>query len=322
MTHCMQFRHRLIPYLYTMSVRATREGRSLVEPMYHEHPSHPEAYRNKNQYFFGSQLLVSPITTQKARSTNMGFTQTWLPAGRYVDIFTGTVYDGDRVIGMHRPTEGIPVLALEGSIVPLDKPTGKAKNGAPLPEAIEIILVVGRDGQFELLEDDGEAETLEKAVLASTPITFTQATGKLTIGPTTNPLVKHRSWSVQLPGFDFRSREHSTLEAQLDGHSMQTTVDTDPHTGHATVRLVEPLQSDNACIINLGPAPKLRSNDTKGRIRRILEQAQLKHDTKLALWSIIEERSSRTVLLSRLRAVEGVDEEMMDAILEFLLAQE
>lgn len=300
-----------------MSIRATREGRSLVEPMYYDHPSSPDAYRNKNQYLFGSQLLVSPITTKKAESTNMGSTQTWLPAGRYVDIFTGTVYDGDRVIGMHRPMEGVPVLALEGSILPLDRPDeGEVKNGAPLPEAIEIILVVGKDGHFELLEDDGGWETLEKAVLASTPITFTQETGEIKIGPTSNPLVKHRKWSVQLPGIDQDS-------CQLDsGGSVQTSISTDQITGHVTIAITESVQSDKGIIIKLGSEPRLRQNDIKGEIKHILEQAQIKHDTKWALWNVMEERLRPKVLMSRLRAVEGVDEELMDAMMEFLLAQE
>ena len=306
-----------------MSIRATREGRSLVEPMYYDHPSSPDAYRNKNQYLFGSQLLVSPITTKKARSTNMGSTQTWLPAGRYVDVFTGTVYDGDRVIGMHRPTEGVPVLAQEGSILPLDKPDeGQVKNGAPLPEAIEVILVVGKDGHFELLEDNGEAETLEKAVLASTPITFTQATGEIKIGPTSNPLVKHRKWSVQLPGLDHRSGRLERLTAQLDGKAVETSIGTDPMTGHATISLDEPVQSEKAFTIKLGSDPQLRQNDTKGEIRHILEQAQIKHDTKWAVWKVLEEKLSPKVLMSRLRAIEGVDEELMDAMMEFLLAQD
>lgn len=320
MTHCLRFRHRLIPYLYTMSVRAAKEGRSLVEPMYYDHPSSPDAYKNKNQYLFGSELLVSPITTQKTRPTNMGSTETWLPKGRFVDIFTGTVYDGDRIISMHRPTDGVPVLAAEGAILPLDNPPkGEFKNGTPLPEAIELVVVVGKDGHFELLEDDGSAEVLEHAVLARTSISYNQATGEIKIGPTENPLVKSRKWSIQLPGFDPSSPAAS---ASSEGRTVSVDFSRDPENGHLCIVLDNPLAADKGMTIKLGKAnPQLRKNDTKARIREVLERAQMQHDTKWALWNAVEEDLSPKVLISRLRAID-VEEEVMDAMMEFLLAQE
>lgn len=319
MTHSLQFRHRLIPYLYTMSVRAAREGRSLVEPMYYDHPSSPDAYRNKNQYLFGSELLISPITTKKAYSTNMGSTETWLPEGEFVDIFTGVVYDGNRIISMHRPTEGVPVLAAPGAILPLDKPVkGEVKNGAPLPEAIELVIVVGKDGHFELLEDDGTAEGLDKAVLAQTPISFTQATGEIKIGPTQNPLVTQRRWSIQLPGFD----PAGPASVYSEGRTIPIEFNNDPENGHAVIVLDNPLAGDKGVTIKLGTSnPQLRRNETKTRIRQVLERAQIQHDTKWALWNVIEEDLTPKVMLSRLRAIE-VEDEVMDAMMEFLLAQE
>ena len=53
----------MIPYLYTMNYRSYAENMPLIEPMYYEYPENAEAYEVKNQYFFGSQLMVAPVTT-------------------------------------------------------------------------------------------------------------------------------------------------------------------------------------------------------------------------------------------------------------------
>ena len=62
MTRSLRLRHRLLPYLHTMNHRAAREGAPLVQPMYWSHPASAEAYEVPNQFMFGSELLVAPIT--------------------------------------------------------------------------------------------------------------------------------------------------------------------------------------------------------------------------------------------------------------------
>ena len=63
MTEHLRLRHRLVPYLHTMNHRAASEGRPLVEPLYHRWPSADEAYDQPNQFLFGSELVVAPLTT-------------------------------------------------------------------------------------------------------------------------------------------------------------------------------------------------------------------------------------------------------------------
>ncbi|KAH6692821.1 glycosyl hydrolases family 31-domain-containing protein [Leptodontidium sp. MPI-SDFR-AT-0119] len=47
----LRFRHRLIPYLQSMNVRAS-EGEPLVQLLYWQYPKKDEAYSYKNQYYF------------------------------------------------------------------------------------------------------------------------------------------------------------------------------------------------------------------------------------------------------------------------------
>ncbi len=149
----LRLRHRLIPYIYTMNYRCHSEGRALIEPMYYEYPSDENAYKCNNQYFFGSELIVAPVTSKRDIHTNNASVDVWLPEGRFTDIFTNRTYTGGKFIKMFRGLASIPVLAKEGSIIPLD--TNGIDNDISLPTEMEILVFNGNNS-FDLYEDDGE----------------------------------------------------------------------------------------------------------------------------------------------------------------------
>ncbi|KAJ4289315.1 hypothetical protein N0V88_007066 [Collariella sp. IMI 366227] len=213
-------RHRLIPFLYTMNIRAAYESEPLIQPMYWNH-SDDAAYTVPTQYYFGPDLIVAPITSPDSTTTLLGSVRAWLPRGRFVDLFAPTplIYDGDRYIHLHRALSHIPVLAREGTIVPLDT-TPKLANGSPRPTEITILLVVGQDAQFELVEEperecdcpDG-SDTTPLSAFVRTPITWSQAQGLLTIGPEWNGSGKWRQWNVKLVGHS----KAEEVQARLPG---------------------------------------------------------------------------------------------------------
>ena len=71
MGEALRQRHRMIPYLYTMNYRAYKDGLPLVLPMYYEYPNTNEAYQVKNQFLFGTEMLVAPITSKKIPGLNV-----------------------------------------------------------------------------------------------------------------------------------------------------------------------------------------------------------------------------------------------------------
>ncbi len=115
----LRLRHRLVPYLYTMNHRAWAEDTPLVLPVYYRYPKDWAAYRQKNEYFFGSELLVMPITSPAVPGINRARETVWLPEGTWIDFFTGVIYEGGRTIRMYRGIESMPVLAKAGAIVPM-----------------------------------------------------------------------------------------------------------------------------------------------------------------------------------------------------------
>ena len=166
----LRLRHRLVPYIATMGLRAHEDGAPLVSPMYYDHASERAAYGVPNQFMFGTELLVAPITEPADPGTRMGAVEAWLPEGEWIDVFTGLRYRGGRTIALHRDLDSIPVLARPGTILPLaaDGP------GTDLPDRVELHVFAGGDGEFTLAEDRDDGRWART--------TFTYEGGELTIG--------------------------------------------------------------------------------------------------------------------------------------------
>lgn len=170
-------RHTYIPYLYSMNYRTHKEGIALCEPMYYEYPEEKDAYEVKNQFFFGSELIVAPITTQLNKKTNLACVDVWLPEGRWTDIYTGAIYNGGQRIKMYRGIESIPVLAKEGAIIPLS--ANDRSNDSSNPKEMNIRIFRGNNS-FRLYEDDGETNAYKDGNCAITTYEIAESNNNVT----------------------------------------------------------------------------------------------------------------------------------------------
>lgn len=194
MTEHLRMRHRLLPYLHAMNRRAHLEGRSLVEPTYFVDHS-PAAYEHLDQYFFGSELLVAPITRPAARDTARASADVHLPAGRWIDISTGLAYRGGRTLRMHRDLSSIPVLLRAGGILPLAADCADPWEQGRSP-GLEVLVAAGRSGSFALWEEP------EDGTWTCTEFTLDVESGTLRIAGDGAGFGQDRSLAVRLLGFD------------------------------------------------------------------------------------------------------------------------
>lgn len=148
----LRLRHAMIPYLYSAMCENVEKGLALIEPMYYEYPAEEAAYQCSNQYLFGRQLLVAPIT-EKSCEYHMSSANVWLPEGKWTDIFTGNVYEGGKWHQMTRFMDSLPVLAKEGGFLVLDKAVNG--NQVTLPSRLQVLCFNG-NGEYTLYEDLGE----------------------------------------------------------------------------------------------------------------------------------------------------------------------
>jgi alpha-glucosidase (family GH31 glycosyl hydrolase) len=357
MEETLRLRHRLVPYLYTMNARSAAYDEPLIQPMYWEYPEAKEAYEYRKQYFYGSQLLVCPITHPRDAETHLGAMNMWLPAGRWIDIFAGLIYDGDRELSVHRPLSQTPALAQEGAIIPFDG-TNPIPNGAPNPKTIELVIIVGKDGHFELIEDDGTGSRVDEMDFAiiekdddgeddgkqpgpghenavrfvTTNITFNQAEGIVTIGaatPSSKAIPEVRSWIIRL--VSHTSTTASSVTATSGGNAVDASVSilTEPpafrtlplHTAQSTLIHIPSVPTSSTLSIVLGqPNPQLDVLDATKRAFDILYDSKGGYDFRQDVWWTINDSGIPVKERCRRLREKGIREEILNALLEGLEA--
>ena len=148
----MQLRQRLIPYIYTASYNYHTQGIPLVRPLYYDYPFVIDDDNFKNQYYFGPNLLVCPILTEKDGLINRTIHKFYIPKGVWYDFTTGKKYPGDKEYISFIREEDYPVFVKAGTIIPMSMDTTNNMNN---PEKIEVQVFPGANGNFTLYEDDG-----------------------------------------------------------------------------------------------------------------------------------------------------------------------
>ncbi|WP_217369399.1 TIM-barrel domain-containing protein [Nonomuraea antri] len=108
-------RMNLIPYLYTEAKASSATGVPMMRAMSFAFPGDAAAAPHDQQYLFGSQLLVAPITAQGATTKNV-----YLPAGEWYDLWNGGRATGPATKSYHSGLDSIPVYAKPGAIIPLN----------------------------------------------------------------------------------------------------------------------------------------------------------------------------------------------------------
>ena len=317
----LRFRHRMIPYLYTRNVVASTKDEPLVQPLYWSFPERDEAYNHPNQYFFGFELMVAPITKPRDKRTNLACVKTWLPPlHRHVDIFTGTIYDGDRELNIYRTLDDYPVFAHEGSIVPLDGSL-VPPNGGLNPQAFEVLVVIGRNGSCSVLEDpvDDSPETKKVAPESDergSLIQYNQKDGKLTAS------VTGRGWTFRFLSITTAPEALRVLVDGKEAKNAEVSNTCYPDVASMVVKVPEPGSPDAKyeIVIELGPDPQLSILDHKARIRDIIRDYQTEFVTKDKIWSVVDETElPLNSKIGKLLAL-GLEESFMGPVAELMLA--
>ncbi|PZF82991.1 glycoside hydrolase family 31 protein [Jiangella anatolica] len=115
----LHLRERLRPYIHEQMRVAAETGLPPMRPLFVDHPGDPRAWEIEDEFQFGPDILVAPVTSPGARSREV-----YLPAGTsWVDAAIGVVVEGGTTVTAAAPLERIPVFTREGSDVPL-RPEG------------------------------------------------------------------------------------------------------------------------------------------------------------------------------------------------------
>ncbi len=273
----LRLRHGLVPYLYTMNRRAHAEDLPLIQPMYYMEPEQDEAYIVPNEYYFGSELLVSPITEPQDTVARAAKATTWLPAGLWADFFDGTVYHGGKMVNLWRGIENIPVLMKAGAIVPM-KNMDIFDNSVDNPENMEIKIFPAENGNFTLWEDAGDTAEDAEENWAHTQLTFSSgAKAQFTIGNAEGNLCvlpENRTWKLV-----FIAVEKTAVEAVADGQPVDVKVSYCENISSLIVEIPKTSIEKEICItfpqgLSIA-APKIEE-----RCYKALNKAQIEYNVK------------------------------------------
>ena len=102
----------LFPYRYAVAQQAARTGMPLLRALVLDYQDDPHVLPIKDEYLFGPDLLVAPILDENTSRP------VYLPAGEWLNLFTGEPVTGPRTILAQAPANAIPVYARRGTILP------------------------------------------------------------------------------------------------------------------------------------------------------------------------------------------------------------
>ncbi len=291
MRESLKLRHQLFPYLYTMNYRMHTECKPLVMPMYYSHPDCQCAYEVNNQYWFGDQMIVAPITEKTNDGSQMGHVKAWLPKGIWTDFFTGRVYNGlnGRMLDLYRNDYSIPVLCKAGAIVPMQAHV-EHDNRLGGAEKMEILVFPGADNTFTLYEDAGEGNEYRSGASVTTTMHVTYADEKVlfTIAPAQGDcalIPSVRQYAVCLRGF---AKPQSVT---VNGENADFTFDPSTH----TIRVEKEMpitQTLTVCVV--GDDLRNRNTDVPEQIVEILMRSNTSMAFKHELHKKILESALKT----------------------------
>ena len=121
----------------------------ICAPLYYRWSS-PLAREVRNEYLFGSELIVAPITSKAARD-GLARTTVWLPKGTWTDIFTGETFAGERLVTVKTPLDRLPVFAQEGAILPM---LAEREGNSQEFDALEVRVFKGA-GSYTMYDETG-----------------------------------------------------------------------------------------------------------------------------------------------------------------------
>ena len=106
-TSCLKERERLQPYIRKCAERVSTEGYTMMRPLVFDFANDPEALKQKYEYMFGPELLISPVT-----EAGVSEWQTYLPKneGGWRDYRTGQHYEGGQTVTTKVDKAHIPVF--------------------------------------------------------------------------------------------------------------------------------------------------------------------------------------------------------------------
>ncbi|MCE9052819.1 DUF5110 domain-containing protein [Bacteroides ovatus] len=221
-------RYSLLPYIYSTSWEVSNRQSSFMRALMMDFVDDRKVWDINDEYMFGKSLLVAPIAHAQytpeavvkvseeegwnrdgAKKTKtdvaVDFMETkstniYLPAGTlWYDFWTDEKHEGGKEITKETTLDVIPLYVKAGSIIPVG-PQVQYATEKPW-DHLELKVYAGANGNFILYEDEFDNYNYEKGAYTEIPISWNNASRKLTIGARKGAyegMLKNRKFTVTL----------------------------------------------------------------------------------------------------------------------------
>jgi len=175
MREMLGLRYRLLPYIYSAAWQVTK-GALIMRPLVMDFANDQDALKQTYEYLFGHDILVAPVTKPDVKVQDV-----YLPKGiDWYNFWTGERFQGGKTVHTPAPRSIIPLYVKAGAIIPMGKfmqYTSELKA-----DTIEIRIYKGRNGHFNLYEDEGNGYNYEKGKYSIISFDWDESRQTLTIG--------------------------------------------------------------------------------------------------------------------------------------------
>ena len=225
----IDFRYRIIPYLYSTASQVTNNNFSYMRPLFSDFAADKKVWDMTDEFMFGRSILACPIveaqytqekivkedamtgwdrkevTAESGQQTvdwNATKTATkYLPKGaNWYDFWTGKLYKGGQNVVLTTRFDQVPMFVRAGSIVPLG-PVMQYVGEKPW-DNLEIRIYPGADAEFSLYEDEGDNYNYEQGYYSNIIFTWTDRTRTLHISARQGGykgMILERRFTLMLP---------------------------------------------------------------------------------------------------------------------------
>ena len=144
----LELRYRLMPYLYSAVNECCRMGLPIMRALWFHYPEDPLAVTRGDEYLWGRDILVAPVTEKGASSRKI-----YLPSAVWYDFWTESKVSGGGEIMREVDLSLLPLYVRAGAIIPMEPVRQYTNEPVNAPSTIQIY--PGADGSFLWYEDDG-----------------------------------------------------------------------------------------------------------------------------------------------------------------------
>jgi oligosaccharide 4-alpha-D-glucosyltransferase len=111
----VELRYQLMPYNYTLSFDNNQKGTPLMRPLFFEEPNNSELTSVGGIYFWGNDLLITPITKSGLTSTSVYFPK----SSNWFDFYSGEKHSAGTTENAAVSEDHIPTFVRGGSFIPM-----------------------------------------------------------------------------------------------------------------------------------------------------------------------------------------------------------